>query len=341
MTEPQPDRQRTFIRLVLFLPAMLLLSLAFQFMPSSFVAVSVDMTGRSATFLSHLFGIPASYDPTTQFLTVQGFVMQIIFECTALQVILLLTFAFLFLSRCDIKKRILSALTAAIILLIVNLIRLVALGVIGAYFPTIFSFSHELLWTTLFFLLSCGLFVLWEEHGVRCNVVSRRMLLMLLLALVLLVILWPLRHRYLSFIAVLTTKMASIFFDSAFATGYGNEKIWYSIGQTRHSINYQGEVGLLVLTTIAGIISGRTIRDCLLYGGGGALFAFLWLLGLAMAVPLLLASGVQSDEIAGWLMVERFLMPTLPLAFLIFWRSRVKPSPHLERTPSKPGSLSL
>lgn len=96
-------------------------------------------------------------------LSVNGFPMRIIFECTALQYVLILSLAMLLYRTHGIGYRLFGVAVACVAVLAANALRLLVTGMIGSLSQEGFHFVHEYLWVALFALLVFGIWKLWAD----------------------------------------------------------------------------------------------------------------------------------------------------------------------------------
>ena len=62
------------------------------------------------------------------------------------------------------KARLLGLAIGAVAIQAVNLVRVVALYLTGAYFPSLFDASHTVVWQTIVILFSVLLWILWANR---------------------------------------------------------------------------------------------------------------------------------------------------------------------------------
>ncbi|HBA89338.1 MAG TPA: hypothetical protein DCZ75_15530 [Geobacter sp.] len=100
-------------------------------------------------------------------LSVNGFAMRIIFECTALQYVLILALAMLLYTGHGIGYRLFGVVVACVAILAANALRLIVTGMIGSVSEAGFHFVHEYLWVALFALLVFGIWKVWADGRFR------------------------------------------------------------------------------------------------------------------------------------------------------------------------------
>lgn len=126
---------------------------------------AVRVTVAAVRALAPVFG--ATLAAGGDVLSVNGFAMRIVFECTALQYVLILSLAILLYTPHGIGYRIFGAALAAVVLPAANALRLIFTGMIGAVSREGFVFVHEYLWVALFALLVFGFWKGWVDGRFR------------------------------------------------------------------------------------------------------------------------------------------------------------------------------
>ena len=121
----------------------------------------VDLTITVSTVMGELLGL--SMTSNAYILTVNGFAMRIINQCTALNYILVLALAILLYTRHTLAYRLTGIAIATPLLLIANAVRLIVTGIAGAVSPAAFHFVHEYLWVALFALLVFAIWKVWAD----------------------------------------------------------------------------------------------------------------------------------------------------------------------------------
>ncbi|GFO54933.1 hypothetical protein GMSM_19400 [Geomonas sp. Red276] len=94
-------------------------------------------------------------------LTVNGFSMRIIRQCTAIDYLAFLSIAILLYRRHRLSYRLLGVAVAVPSIVLANAFRLVISGLIGTYSRRAFDFAHDYLWVVAFALFVFGLWTLW------------------------------------------------------------------------------------------------------------------------------------------------------------------------------------
>jgi len=119
-------------------------------------AFFINFTIRSSLLFGKLFFIPiTSY--SFPLLTVGGYSMQVVMECTAYNFYIFVFYLSL-LSPVNWKQRFLTLLIFLVAVFIVNNLRFVTVGYIGSYSQSLFHIVHDYLWNILFGFL---VFLIW------------------------------------------------------------------------------------------------------------------------------------------------------------------------------------
>ena len=116
----------------------------------------INFTINSSILFGKIFFIPIA-SPSFPHLTVGGYHMQVVMECTAYNFYIFVFFLSL-LSPVDWKQRLLTLLIFLVAVFVVNNLRFVTVGYIGAYSQELFHLVHDYLWNILFGFL---VFLIW------------------------------------------------------------------------------------------------------------------------------------------------------------------------------------
>ncbi|MBI1922329.1 MAG: exosortase/archaeosortase family protein [Geobacter sp.] len=137
-------------------------------LPASLLDASRDFTGNLVVTLGRWFHINAVY--SDGMLTVSGFAMRLILECTALHYLALVTAAILLCpGRTGIQK-LHGTVLANTVIILANALRLLVIGVIGAHNRQLFDYLHDLFWQPVFVLLCIGIWAAWVEGKIRWRI---------------------------------------------------------------------------------------------------------------------------------------------------------------------------
>jgi len=116
----------------------------------------INFTINSSILFGKIFFIPIA-SPSFPHLAVGGYHMQVVMECTAYNFYIFVFFLSL-LSPVSLKQRLLTLLVFLVAVFVVNNLRFVTVGYIGAYSQELFHLVHDYLWNILFGFL---VFLIW------------------------------------------------------------------------------------------------------------------------------------------------------------------------------------
>lgn len=150
---------------VQFLLAATVMAGIFARWPDFFAGFGRDLTIANLTALGTLLGLPLTV--SGDIVSVNGFAMRIIFECSALHYVLILALAILLYTGHSIGYRLLGVAAATLAVLAANAVRLITTGLMGSVSMGSFHFVHEYLWVALFALLVFGIWKVWADGRLR------------------------------------------------------------------------------------------------------------------------------------------------------------------------------
>lgn len=136
-----------------------------SFIPAHLLDAWRTLVMSVASMMGNFVGIGVS--ATGNILTVNGFAMMIIHECTALNYAIILSTAILLYTRHTIQYRIAGVLIAIPIIVLMNAVRLVVSGFLGAISRRAFDIIHDYVWVALFALCIFALWKLWVDRSFR------------------------------------------------------------------------------------------------------------------------------------------------------------------------------
>lgn len=132
---------------------------------------TVHFTSYAAYWFAKILFIPVEMN-NVPYLTVNGFTMQVIWECTAynfyLFVIILTIFA-----RWPLKHKFVSLGIFLGVIFVVNNLRFITMGYVGSYWPRIFDAVHDYLWSILFGFLVFFIWA-WRETKVKYYLTAKK-----------------------------------------------------------------------------------------------------------------------------------------------------------------------
>ena len=119
-------------------------------------AFFINFTLQSSLLFGKIFFIPM-HSSAFPFITIGGYTMQIVMECTAYNFYIFVFYLSL-LSPVSFKQRIITLLIFLIAVFFVNNLRFITVGYIGNYSQELFHLVHDYLWNILFGFL---VFLIW------------------------------------------------------------------------------------------------------------------------------------------------------------------------------------
>ncbi len=126
------------------------------FIKNQVATLFINFTLNSSLLFSKMFFIPVS-SPAFPFLTIHGYTMKVVMECTAYNFYIFVFFLSL-LSPVRWKQKILTLLIFMVAVFIINNLRFITVGLIGSYSESLFHIVHDYLWNILFGFL---VFLIW------------------------------------------------------------------------------------------------------------------------------------------------------------------------------------
>lgn len=146
--------------LLLFLVFFYFLSILF--VPDFFVQRLIQLTAYLVVSSAQLFGLSSIYKG--DYVLVSGFLMRINFECSAFYIITIFVGATIAYPKHNIKYKAVGVVVGTALIILMNALRIMLLGYIGAEFPEHFEFVHTYIWEGLFTLLVVALWFLWVNR---------------------------------------------------------------------------------------------------------------------------------------------------------------------------------
>ncbi|UCE20260.1 MAG: exosortase H [Gemmatimonadota bacterium] len=137
--------------------------LATVYMLKPLVALNV-FTAKSVQIAAKLLGMHAS--ASSSYLTVKGFSIEVITECTGLFA------AFVFLAcvlayPTKIMKKVFGIIAGIFVIYILNIMRMICLIMVGIWTPQHFDFVHVYLWEGVFIIVVLMLWLVWLDKVVK------------------------------------------------------------------------------------------------------------------------------------------------------------------------------
>ena len=137
--------------------------LATMYMLQPLVALNI-LTAKSVHMAARLLGMHATV--SSSYLTVKGFSVEIITECTGLFA------AFVFLAcvlayPTKIAKKIIGIAAGIVVIYVLNIIRMLCLIFVGIWAPQHFDLAHTYLWEGVFIIVVLMLWLVWLDKVVK------------------------------------------------------------------------------------------------------------------------------------------------------------------------------
>lgn len=129
-----------------------------------FIHSILHFTTHSAYWFGTILFLPMEMT-AVPFLSVNGFPMEIIMECTA-YTFYLFAITLVFFARWPIKQKIKSLAIILTGIFIINNLRFITMGYLGSYRPELFDLVHDIVWNVLFGFMVFGL---WAWREVKAN----------------------------------------------------------------------------------------------------------------------------------------------------------------------------
>ena len=120
-----------------------------------------------------LNGIGTSCDVYGSSITSSRFSVQVIKGCESIYATAML-WAALLAYPASWRWKLVGIVGGAVILFIVNILRVITMFYIGIYFPSLFDMVHVYAWQALFILLTLGVWLLWAAKASKGTSISPR-----------------------------------------------------------------------------------------------------------------------------------------------------------------------
>jgi len=120
----------------------------------------VGFTTNSTIAMGKLFFIPIQKLGFST-ITLDGFSMEIIVECTAYN-FYLFAIALAVFANWNLKHKLINLLIFFVVIFLTNILRFFAMGYVGRYYPQIFDTTHDYVWNILFGFMIFGVWA-WRD----------------------------------------------------------------------------------------------------------------------------------------------------------------------------------
>jgi len=290
-------------------------SLLVAYVPESLHTLWLKFTIALTRGIGSLSGLDTASH--ADILSVNGFEMRIITQCTAIHYLLIISAAMLASYWHPLAYRLLGMMIAIPLLLVANAVRLLVTGLAGAISPQLFSFVHEYLWVTLFILLTWGLWIAWER-GIQLDSLKRRLPLLILSCTLFHVILTLLSDS----IGTIVTSMANMMLApfnlmETIRFQWEGGKVLSVIGSEAYTLSLNGE--MLVLAVYSGIaVTGILLKEKIQLFRTALCWAVLFILcTLVVVVNGMLIRVWGTDEAQLFLWLSPAIMMSV---LMVIWR---------------------
>ena len=122
--------------------------------------IFVGFTTNSTVLMAKMFFIPVEKISFST-ISIDGFAMQIIVECTAYN-FYLFAIALAVFANWSIRHKLINLLIFFGVIFLTNNLRFFAMGYIGRYYPEIFDTTHDYIWNILFGFMIFGVWA-WRD----------------------------------------------------------------------------------------------------------------------------------------------------------------------------------
>lgn len=129
----------------------------------TFAEFFISYTAQTVVIAGKLFFIPIE-DLGSQLIAVDGFKLNIIYECTAYNFYLFVIPLVVF-SNWTIKQKIFNLFIFLLSIVLANTFRFIIMGYIGNWFPKLFHSIHDYVWNIIFGLLIFSIWFLLEKRS--------------------------------------------------------------------------------------------------------------------------------------------------------------------------------
>jgi len=144
---------------VTFIVCVICAAILMALIPDSYWTAWRDLTMLATKGVGALCGLAIT--SRADILTVNGFAMRIIRQCTAVDYLAILSAAMLLYTRHSLSYRLFGLAVAVPVVIFANACRLVISGLVGSYSRSAFDVAHDYLWVIGFALLVFAIWALW------------------------------------------------------------------------------------------------------------------------------------------------------------------------------------
>jgi exosortase/archaeosortase family protein len=124
----------------------------------------VSFNTHSAYWFGKILGLDVVM-PAVPFLTVNGFSMRVVMECTAYNFYLFALTLCIF-AQWPLKQKFISLGIFLLVIFILNNLRFITMGYLGSFRPDLFDTVHDVVWNILFGFMVFGIWA-WREISIN------------------------------------------------------------------------------------------------------------------------------------------------------------------------------
>jgi exosortase/archaeosortase family protein len=217
--------------------------------PDAYLVVWRDLTMLVTKGLGILLGLAMT--SKADILTVNGFAMRIIGQCTAVDYVAILATAMLLYTRHSLAYRLLGLAIAVPAIVFANACRLIISGVVGTFSRSAFDFVHDYLWVIGFALIVFAIWTLWVNgRFVISRSAARRVAVIAFVSIATYALLLFIHDAYSNLIAYASSFFYKLINDDPLAAIVREgDMVVYSHAGTRfylHSLLEQANVAIYV-----------------------------------------------------------------------------------------------
>ncbi len=136
-----------------------------------FNAFFISFTTHSAYWFGKILFLPVEMR-NVPFLSVNGFPLMVIMECTA-YTFYIFGVAVVAFSRWPLRHKLISLVTILLGIFVINNFRFLAVGFVGSYRPDMVDLLHDVVWNVVFALMVFALWW-WREESARKLIASEK-----------------------------------------------------------------------------------------------------------------------------------------------------------------------
>ena len=254
-----------------------------------------------------------------EIMTVNGFPMRIIIQCTAIHYIIIVSCAIMLSSWHSTRYRLTGVAIAVPLLVLFNSIRLLVTGLAGTISRSAFVFFHSYLWLTVFILLTFAMWAVWDRRLSSLNIkLSRYTVIAVILSSLFQILLFICSYRVDRIMALLASCILKLLPGTSGLTieMYAG-KVMLAAGHRSFTFSISAE--LVVLAVYVGLAITEVIqndfKNAVRMTIGGVVLLLLSIIIITSCCLAVIHWGMESATLFFW--VCQGVMMALPIA--IWW----------------------